>query len=110
MSGDSIELTPGDAAPEVLERFPHLADLPALKIAADDLDMVAELLRGQVAVAASSASGARIDATGLQIPGVLDDLFANDADLGVTWDGDVPTLRVWAPTATLRRRAAVRRQ
>ena len=30
--------------------------------------------------------------------------YANDADLGVTWDGDVPTLRVWAPTAKSRRR------
>ena len=30
---------------------------------------------------------------------MLDDVYANDADLGVTWDGDVPTLRVWAPTA-----------
>jgi pullulanase-type alpha-1,6-glucosidase len=32
---------------------------------------------------------------------VLDDLYAYDGDLGVTWDGDTPTLRVWAPTARL---------
>ncbi len=99
VSGDSIVLTRGTADPAVLAKFPHLSELPALKIGADDLDAVAELLRGQVAVAATSAAGTRIDATGLQIPGVLDDLYANDADLGVTWDGDVPTLRLWAPTA-----------
>ena len=51
-----------------------------------------------------------VDATGLQIPGVLDDLFAYDGDLGVTWDGATPTLRVWAPTARRRRAAAVRRR
>ena len=48
---------------------------------------------------ATSADGVRFGATGLQIPGVLDDLYAYDGDLGVTWDGDVPTMRLWAPTA-----------
>jgi len=35
----------------------------------------------------------------LQIPGVLDDLYTYEGQLGVTWEGDVPTIRVWAPTA-----------
>ncbi len=46
-----------------------------------------------------NAEGQSVDATGLQIPGVLDDLYTYDGDLGVTWDGDVPTISVWAPTA-----------
>ena len=40
--------------------------------------------------------------TGVQIPGVLDDLYADavaDADLGVTFSKDKPTFRLWAPTA-----------
>jgi hypothetical protein len=45
---------------------------------------------------------ARVDATGVQIPNVLDSLYAagaRAAELGVSWNGDVPTLRLWAPTA-----------
>ena len=38
-------------------------------------------------------------ATGVQIPGVLDDVYANDAALGPTFSVGLPTLRVWAPTA-----------
>ncbi len=98
VSGDSIVLTPGTASDAVKAKFPHLAGLPALKIAAQDAAMVPDLLTGQVAVGASSG-GARVDATGLQIPGVLDDLFATDAELGVTWSDGAPSVALWAPTA-----------
>jgi pullulanase len=37
--------------------------------------------------------------TGVQLWGVLDSLYSYDGPLGITWDGNVPTLRVWAPTA-----------
>ena len=108
VSGDSIVLTPGTADPAVFDKFPHLAGLPALKIAAGDLAQVPALLQGQVAVAAS-AGGIRLDATGLQIPGVLDDLYAYDGDLGVTWAGGVPSFALWAPTAKSVYPAALRR-
>ena len=58
-----------------------------------------EILKGQVAVAAYDAKGAPVDATSLQIAGALDDLYAYAGPLGVTYAGDTPTLRVWAPTA-----------
>lgn len=84
----------------VLAKFPHLAGLTALRLAPDDLRFVKGLLRGQVAVSAIDANGLTIDATALQIPGVLDDLYANDEPLGLLFDDDgVPTIRVWAPTA-----------
>jgi pullulanase len=60
---------------------------------------VPEILRGQVFVSAAAADGALIDAAGLQVAGVLDELYSTDAPLGVNFDGDVPTLSVWAPTA-----------
>ena len=50
-------------------------------------------------MSADDADGNLVTATGVQIPGVLDDLYANDARLGPTFSGGVPTLRVWAPTA-----------
>lgn len=98
--GQSIPLTfisagPGDA----LKRFPHLAGFSAFTVAEADLPKVPEILRGQVVIAASDDTGRLIDATRVQIPGVLDDIFRYDGPLGVTFDGDTPTIRVWAPTA-----------
>ncbi|MEA2023050.1 MAG: pullulanase-type alpha-1,6-glucosidase [Actinomycetota bacterium] len=99
--GDSVAVTvsgtytePGD-----VEGFRHLEGLPTLQIDSADLATIPAILQGQIAVAATSGAGIRIDATGLQIPGVLDDLYGFDGDLGVVWDGSTPTLRLWAPTA-----------
>ena len=99
--GESVDLewVSADLPAELAARFPHLADFAVLRVP-DGVD-VPEALKGALAV--SSAKGdARTGATGVQIPGVLDDLYADaarDAELGVTWAGDVPTLRLWAPTA-----------
>ena len=97
--GSSITLVPGALSDAAKAKFPHLAGLPALTIGDADLALVPEILKGQIAVSAVDADGNSVDATGLQIPGVLDDLYTYDGDLGVTWNGDVPTIRVWAPTA-----------
>ena len=86
---------------DVLTRFPHLTGLTALRLPEEALAAVPAMLRGQVAVSRSS-SGAVVDATGIQIPGVLDELYAAaavSAPLGVTWNGETPTIAVWAPTA-----------
>ncbi len=72
-----------------------------------------ELLRGQVAVASYNGGGTLVDITGIQHQSVLDYLYVDNgtadlATLGVTYSGNIPTLRVWAPTAqtvTLRRYA-----
>jgi pullulanase-type alpha-1,6-glucosidase len=99
--GNFLELTrdPAGLPQAVKDKFPHLADLPALKIAAGDLALVPEILKGQIAVSAVSDEGLSVDATGLQIPGVLDDLYTYDGPLGIVWDGETPALKVWAPTA-----------
>ena len=81
------------------ERYPHLAGYSGYAISAADTGMVPEMLRGQVAVAAYDAEGALLDATSIQIPFVLDDLYTYDGDLGVVWNGGVPTMKLWAPTA-----------
>ena len=97
--GSLIELESGTLSEAVQAKFPHLASLPALQIPAGSLDMVPEILKGQIAVSAVNGDGQSVNATGLQIPGVLDDLYSYDGDLGLSWDGDIPTIRVWAPTA-----------
>ncbi|MBN1920287.1 MAG: pullulanase-type alpha-1,6-glucosidase [Anaerolineae bacterium] len=68
------------------------------------VDNAKHLLQGQVVVASYNSSGTRVDATRAQIQSVLDYLYvdngtAETAILGVTYSGDVPTLKVWAPTA-----------
>jgi pullulanase-type alpha-1,6-glucosidase len=95
----SIPLIPGTVSPSTESRFPHLAGLPAWKIPDVELDRVPEWLRGQVAVAAADESGRIVDATGLQIPGVLDDLYIYAGPLGPVWEGSSPHLYLWAPTA-----------
>ncbi len=99
--GEAIPLSfsAAGADKEVLEKFPHLIGYSALRLSPADLDKVPTALRGQVAVSAYDTNGNLIDATGLQIPGVLDDLFAYDGPLGITYQGNIPTLRLWAPTA-----------
>ncbi len=94
---------------EIASRWPHLAGCSALRLTpadASDRILLERLLTGQVVLAAYDDLGLVVTATGLQIPGVLDEMFdATERDLGVRWRGAVPTLAVWAPTA---RRVAVR--
>lgn len=86
-------------------RFPALASFTALRVPADRA-AAAELLRGQLRVAQRDADGVLTAFTGVQIPGVLDDLYAEAVDddaLGVTFPRTgakaSPTFRLWAPTA-----------
>lgn len=81
------------------ERFGHLSGALLLDVP-PGVDVEAAL-RGQVVLAGHLPSGALAAATGLQVAGVLDDVYAAAASvrLGATWHAGVPTVRVWAPTA-----------
>ena len=86
---------------DLVAEYPHLEGYIALRVPEEAAAEAAEILRGQVAVARHSASGSVADATGVQIPGVLDSLYADaasDLQLGLT-HGQQQTLRLWAPTA-----------
>jgi pullulanase-type alpha-1,6-glucosidase len=96
--GTCFELALGAPYPAGVDGFRNLAGLPTLKIGSGDLGDVPSILTGQIAVQAL-ANGSRIDATGLQIPGALDDLYANESELGVVWDNKAPIINLWAPTA-----------
>ncbi|MBN1666182.1 MAG: pullulanase-type alpha-1,6-glucosidase, partial [Anaerolineales bacterium] len=88
--------------PELLEKFPHLEGLSVLKMSDEYVDLLPEVLRSQVVIGATTADGLPKGATVMQIPGVLDDLYAEAAwgeTLGVSFENGVPTLKVWAPTA-----------
>ncbi|TNF29165.1 MAG: pullulanase-type alpha-1,6-glucosidase [Deltaproteobacteria bacterium] len=80
-------------------KWPHLASRQAFKLDAGDLSQVPTALEGELVVVARDADGLAVDATRVQIPGVLDDLFTYTGPLGVTWDAGVPHFALWAPTA-----------
>lgn len=106
LGGPSIPLTfdPNGLPDKARERWPHLSGYDALRLSDKDARnkrLLAQILRGQVAVAAFDDTGALVDATGMQIPGVLDDLYsgAQQRTPGVTFGRGGPTFAVWAPTA-----------
>ncbi|MEV5809151.1 pullulanase-type alpha-1,6-glucosidase [Streptomyces parvulus] len=83
-------------------RYPHLKEYAAWSVDPRDRDRVREALRGQVVAAQRTATGAVLAATGVQIAGALDDLYAADATkagLGPVFRDGRPTLSLWAPTA-----------
>ncbi|WP_240506517.1 pullulanase-type alpha-1,6-glucosidase [Thermoactinospora rubra] len=95
-----IRLVPGTLTDAQKAKWPHLASHGALKVDPRDAELVKQALRGQVVAVERSASGALLTATGVQIPGVLDDLYgkAVTAALGPTGKA-LPRLSLWAPTA-----------
>ncbi|MBC6460909.1 pullulanase-type alpha-1,6-glucosidase [Actinomadura sp. HBU206391] len=92
---------PGGLTAEQRKKWPHLASYAAFSVDPRDAGRVAEALRGQVIAVERDAGGGLRTATGVQVPGVLDDLYAPaaTADLGPVWRHGRPTLTLWAPTA-----------
>ncbi len=83
------------------QAYPQLWAYRAFSLDRADLAKVPAALRGQLVVTERDAEGHLLGATGVQIPGVLDDVYraATEAKFGPTFAGRVPTLAVWAPTA-----------
>jgi pullulanase len=75
--------------------FPHLRRLNSYAIETATID---ELVRSELMVAALNAQGRVVEATRVQIGGVLDDVYATDKELGLVLEPG-PELRIWAPTA-----------
>ena len=84
---------------EILTKFPYLKSYPSFKITSPVFEQLRDVLKGQIAIQALDIKGKVIDVTGIQIPGVLDALYTYDGPLGVSFDDNIPTLHVWAPTA-----------
>ncbi|MFE5670023.1 pullulanase-type alpha-1,6-glucosidase [Agromyces sp. NPDC056523] len=97
----ALEHDPAGIGEELAATFPHLAGYVALRPAGLDRDAIAGLVTEELQVA--QRDGETLTAlTGVQLPGVLDDLYAEgaaSASLGASFTTDAPTLSVWAPTA-----------
>jgi pullulanase len=112
--GTTIPLTPGGSltANELL-RYPQLSSYAVLQLPANTpLSTLQTALQGQLALSAVGSNGALQYATGMQIAGVLDDLYYYPGTLGVVFNHGQPAwqdfpddenyavkLKLWAPTA-----------
>ncbi|GAA0409526.1 hypothetical protein Acor_36410 [Acrocarpospora corrugata] len=95
-----IRLAPGALTGPQQDKWPHLKDYGALTVDPEDAGLVKTALQAQLVATERTPSGGLLTATGVQIPGVLDDVYApaTSSRLGPT-GGALPTLSVWAPTA-----------
>ncbi|KAG0524993.1 hypothetical protein BDA96_06G017200 [Sorghum bicolor] len=94
-----VELQPeNDGLPSsVTQKFPFISSYRAFRIPSSvDVDT---LVKCQLAVASFDAHGNRQDVTGLQLPGVLDDMFAYTGPLGTIFSEGAVSMYLWAPTA-----------
>ncbi|MCS4536251.1 pullulanase-type alpha-1,6-glucosidase [Corynebacterium sp. HS2168-gen11] len=91
----------GGLSADLGAKYPHLRDYLTFTLPQDvDKQKVKELLLGGLGLALFH-DNAPLALTGVQIPGVLDAVYAPQAQstLGVEWAGDTPTPHLWAPTA-----------
>lgn len=92
-----LERDSGRLPNNVIENFPHLRDYKAFKVP-PDLD-AKSILKYQLAVAVFSSAGNFITATGLQLSGIIDELFSYTGPLGAVFSDEAVSLHLWAPTA-----------
>ncbi|CAL5035685.1 unnamed protein product [Urochloa decumbens] len=81
----------------VTQKFPFISSYRAFRVPGS-ID-VASLVKCQLAVASFDAHGKSRGVTGLQLPGVLDDMFAYTGPLGPVFSEEAVSLYLWAPTA-----------
>ncbi|KAI5056353.1 hypothetical protein GOP47_0028171 [Adiantum capillus-veneris] len=97
-SDSTIKLDKVSGLPiEVVYKFPHIKSYIALRIPSP-FD-VKELVKCQLAIAMQNADGGPLDVSGVQLPGVLDDVFSYDGPLGPLFTEEGVSLSVWAPTS-----------
>ena len=99
-SGDGIQLkNEKTLSGDTHSKFPHIDGYQDLEVPSAARPLVPAIVKSESAIAAYDETGKLIDATGVQLQGVLDDLYSYSGDLGVIYNQGTPTLKVWAPTA-----------
>jgi pullulanase-type alpha-1,6-glucosidase len=89
-----------------LPTMKHLSTFAGYSIPAATVANAKSLARGQLVIVGRDIDDEAVLATNVQIAGALDDIYvangtAEDAALGPSYSGGVPSLKVWAPTAQL---------
>jgi pullulanase len=84
------------------QRFKYTGDGVLLALSSADRARLPALLAKQLVVVQENADGTVRDATALQVPGALDDIYAaaqQATDLGASIGKGATTFKLWAPTA-----------
>ena len=100
LEGNYIELikTGVSAWHDTHDKYRHIKDWPRLEVKSNTVQ-IRDALKSQLLVAAYDADGKLMQLTKLQIPGVLDALYAYDGHLGPEYTDNEISVSVWAPTA-----------
>ena len=104
LNGTAVVLTLADQTAEQQAMYPLTASWSAFTIDTETND-VKSIVKNELVLAAYDADGNAYKATHVQAAKVLDDLYtsgeadADEAALGVVYDGDAITANLWAPTA-----------
>ena len=94
-----FELQPEtELSDDLQDQFRHISNRQLFSLG-ENMSSIKRALKGQLLAVAVNESGEPIEATKVQIHGVLDDLFVYDGDLGPVYDGNSIRLNLWAPTA-----------
>jgi len=96
-----LAIRPAGLGAALEAKVPRLKGYCAFDVAAADLDKVPLALKGQVVAVARKADGKPVKATLVQTAFALDDLYAYEGPLGLSFAtvAGAPTFRLWAPTA-----------
>ena len=87
---------------EVATRFKFVGPGVVLGVGSDSMPQLPEILRGAVLLVEEDAQGRVVDATRVQVPGALDDLYSSASTappLGAHPAPQRTWFRLWAPTA-----------
>ena len=101
-SSAALRYDPKGLPASVVTAHPELKGYLALRLDRTTAAQVPDILRGQVAVGMYDSLNRLLDATGVQVAYVLDDVYATAATkraYGVSFAGTKPSFRLWAPTA-----------
>jgi len=97
--GTSIELETDALLTQSLhDAFRHISDRPVFRVQADSA-AIFNAVKSQVVAIAYDGGGDVSAATRVQFPGLLDDRFAYDGELGPVYNDGGIHVKVWAPTA-----------
>ena len=104
ISGTQLEVVTSELTDAQKALVPHLADWPAYEanFSTDEAKVIA---KNQLVMAAYDGDNKPVAATHVQMAKVLDALYttgendADEADLGIIYDGSNIMAKVWAPTA-----------
>ncbi len=83
---------------ELADRFRHIADRPAYRVNASRDDLF-EAVKGQLVAIAYDQNNKLVAATRVQFPGIIDEHFYYDGELGPSYGDDTVSVHLWAPTA-----------